>query len=47
VLNPNKRSINTFWPINYEAVKDNKNLELFEGTVEVVNGITVKPYGRA
>jgi len=41
VLNPNKRSINTFWPINYEAIKDSKNLELVEGTAEVVRGVTV------
>jgi glyoxylase-like metal-dependent hydrolase (beta-lactamase superfamily II) len=45
VLNPNRRSINTFWPINYEVVKDSKNLELVEGTAEVANGITVSHTG--
>ena len=45
VLNPNKRSINTFWPINYEIVKDSKNLELVDGTAEVVKGVTVSHTG--
>ena len=39
VLNPNKRSINTFWPINYEALKRSGNLELIDGAVDVVKGV--------
>lgn len=41
VLNPNKRSINTFWQINYEVLKGSDNLELIDGTVEVTNGVKV------
>jgi glyoxylase-like metal-dependent hydrolase (beta-lactamase superfamily II) len=41
VLNPNKRSINTFWPINYEVLKESKNLELVDGETEVESGIRV------
>ncbi|MGD1075771.1 MAG: MBL fold metallo-hydrolase [Thermodesulfovibrionales bacterium] len=41
VLNPNKRSLNTFWPINYEALKESKNLELVDGEEEVRAGVRV------
>ncbi|MGD0886694.1 MAG: MBL fold metallo-hydrolase [Thermodesulfovibrionales bacterium] len=41
VLNPNKRSLHTFWPINYEALKESKNLELVDGEREVREGIRV------
>jgi glyoxylase-like metal-dependent hydrolase (beta-lactamase superfamily II) len=41
VLNPNTRSINTFWPINYEVLKESRNLELIDGDTEVVEGIRV------
>jgi glyoxylase-like metal-dependent hydrolase (beta-lactamase superfamily II) len=41
VLNPNTRSINTFWPINYEVLKESGNLELVEGEMEVVRGVKV------
>ena len=39
VLNPNRRSVNTYWPINYELLKKSGNLELVSGEVEVVDGI--------
>lgn len=39
VLNPNKRSINTFWPINYEALKRSDNLDLIDGAVDIVEGV--------
>ena len=41
VLAPNKRSINTFWPINYLVVKESRNLELVDGDAEVTEGVTV------
>ncbi len=41
VLNPNKRSINTFWPINNELIRENENLELIEGDVEITKGVNV------
>jgi len=41
VTNPNKRSINTFWPINYEVLQNSKQLELVEGDVEVFKGISL------
>ncbi|MCX7770167.1 MAG: MBL fold metallo-hydrolase [Proteobacteria bacterium] len=45
VLNPNKRSINTFWKINYEKLGESKNLYLLDGQYEVLDGITVIPTG--
>ncbi|HYA88295.1 MAG TPA: MBL fold metallo-hydrolase [Nitrospirota bacterium] len=41
VLNPNMRSVNTFWPINYEVLKQSRNLELVEGETEVEPGVRV------
>jgi glyoxylase-like metal-dependent hydrolase (beta-lactamase superfamily II) len=41
VLKPNIRSTNTFWPINYEVLKESRNLELVDGEMEVVPGIRV------
>jgi glyoxylase-like metal-dependent hydrolase (beta-lactamase superfamily II) len=41
VLNPNIRSINTYWPINNELLRGSKNLELVDGEAEIVPGITV------
>jgi glyoxylase-like metal-dependent hydrolase (beta-lactamase superfamily II) len=41
VLKPNKRSINTFWPINNECVRDHENIELIEGDFEVAKGVNV------
>jgi len=41
VLNPNARSVNTYWPINNELMRTSGNLELVDGTTEVVPGITV------
>lgn len=39
VLNPTIRSINTYWPMNYELLKGSANLELIEGEAEVVRGV--------
>jgi glyoxylase-like metal-dependent hydrolase (beta-lactamase superfamily II) len=39
VLNPNIRSINTFWPINNELLRGSGLLELIDGEVEVVKGV--------
>lgn len=41
VLSPNLRSINTYWPVNIEAMKGSRNLELVSGEAEVAPGITV------
>lgn len=41
VLNPNKRSINTFWNINYEKLKESNNLLIVDGESEIVEGIKV------
>jgi len=41
VLNPNKRSINSFLPINYETLKTSDCLELVDGDTEILNGINV------
>jgi glyoxylase-like metal-dependent hydrolase (beta-lactamase superfamily II) len=39
VLEPNKRSVHTYWPINIETLKKSGNLELVDGEVEIVPGI--------
>lgn len=41
VLTPNKRSINTYWPINYAALKESSNIQLVDGTEEVAPGVRV------
>ncbi|MGO9689578.1 MAG: MBL fold metallo-hydrolase [Syntrophobacteraceae bacterium] len=41
VMHPNVRSINTYWPLNYELLKGSKNLELVDGEVEIVPGVSV------
>jgi glyoxylase-like metal-dependent hydrolase (beta-lactamase superfamily II) len=45
VMNPNVRSINTYWPINIDLLKESVNLELVEGDREVSKGIKVFPSG--
>jgi glyoxylase-like metal-dependent hydrolase (beta-lactamase superfamily II) len=45
VLNPNKRSINTFWPVNNELLKKRGNLRLIEGDEEIIKGLTVMRTG--
>jgi glyoxylase-like metal-dependent hydrolase (beta-lactamase superfamily II) len=45
VLNPNKRSINTYWPINYAVLKESRNIELVDGNAEVIGGVTVHHTG--
>jgi glyoxylase-like metal-dependent hydrolase (beta-lactamase superfamily II) len=39
VLNPSRRSINTYWAINYETLKESGNIELVDGEVDVVEGV--------
>jgi glyoxylase-like metal-dependent hydrolase (beta-lactamase superfamily II) len=39
VLSPNRRSINTFWPINNELARESKRIELINGSVEIVKGV--------
>jgi glyoxylase-like metal-dependent hydrolase (beta-lactamase superfamily II) len=39
VLNPTRRSANTFWPVNYEVLKDGGRLELVEGDFDVTDGV--------
>jgi glyoxylase-like metal-dependent hydrolase (beta-lactamase superfamily II) len=41
VLNPNIRSINTYWPVNNEVMRGNSGLELVDGEQEIVPGISV------
>lgn len=41
VLAPNRRSAHTYWPANYEALRDGGVIDLVEGEREVVPGITV------
>ncbi|MCX8031344.1 MAG: MBL fold metallo-hydrolase [Thermodesulfovibrionales bacterium] len=45
VLNPNRRSSHSYWPINYDLLRDSKNLELVDGTVEIISGIKVHHTG--
>lgn len=45
VMNPNARSINTYWPINNELMRESGNLELVEGDAEIVPGISVSLTG--
>jgi len=39
VLDPNIRSVNTYWPVNSELLKGSRNLELIEGEAEIVRGV--------
>lgn len=41
VLNPNIRSKNTFWSINYEKLKESNNLMLVNDEYKVIDGIKV------
>lgn len=45
VMAPNSRNINTYWPVNNELIRDNRILEIIDGEVEVVPGITVMRTG--
>lgn len=39
VLHPNKRSVNTYWPVNNELLRDSSLLELIEGDREIETGV--------
>jgi glyoxylase-like metal-dependent hydrolase (beta-lactamase superfamily II) len=41
VLDPNIRSINTYWPINNQLLRESAVLQTVEGTTEIVKGVTV------
>ncbi len=41
VLTPNIRSSNTFWPVNYELLKESSCLELVDGEAEIEKGVMV------
>ncbi len=45
VLNPNMRSKHTYWPVNYEALKDSGNLLPVDGEEEIVKGVRVRHTG--
>jgi glyoxylase-like metal-dependent hydrolase (beta-lactamase superfamily II) len=45
VLDPNIRSVNTYWPINSELLKGSSGLELIEGEAEIVRGVRVMRTG--
>lgn len=41
VLSPNKRSANSFWPINHDLLKESSNLYIVDGNIEIKPGIKV------
>jgi len=41
VLNPNIRSLNTYWPVNNELLRESRNLKLVNGEAEIMPGVTV------
>jgi glyoxylase-like metal-dependent hydrolase (beta-lactamase superfamily II) len=41
VLNPNIRTINTYWPVNNELMRESRNLELVQGEADIIPGIRV------
>lgn len=41
VLNPNRRSINAFWPVNFGLLKSSGRLELVDGDAEIEKGLRV------
>jgi len=41
VLNPNRRSVNTYWPVNHELLRKSGNLELVSGEAGIAEGIRV------
>jgi len=40
-LNPNRRSVNTYWPVNYAALRESGNLGLADGEKEIIPGLRV------
>lgn len=41
VMHPNKRSINTYFPLNYELLQKSGQLELVDGDVTIFPGVSV------
>ncbi len=41
VLNPNRRSVNSYWAINFEILKEQGTIELVNGSRELCKGISV------
>jgi glyoxylase-like metal-dependent hydrolase (beta-lactamase superfamily II) len=45
VMQPNKRSANTYWEQNFSKLKDTDNLQLIDGDFEICQGIEVQHTG--
>lgn len=45
VNHPNRRSVHTFWEINFRGLPESGKLELVEGENEIVSGISVRHTG--
>lgn len=41
VLAPNRRSSNSFWPVNYEVLKESPYLYIVDGAVDIEKGVKV------
>lgn len=41
VVSPNVRSINTYWPVNHEQLRDHGRVRLIDGEHEVMKGVKV------
>jgi len=44
-MNPNIRSVNTYWPQNFSKLKDTENLQLVRGNFTVCDGVEVQLTG--
>ena len=45
VKNPNKRSVHSFWSINFEGIEESGNLMLIDGDHELIPGIRLQHTG--
>ena len=45
VLKPNRRALNTYWPVNLDLLKNNELLNLVEGETELLPGVKVSITG--
>ena len=41
VLKPNRRAVNTYWPVNLDLLRNNELLSLVEGEAELLPGVRV------
>lgn len=44
-ISPNKRAANSYWPVNFDLLKESSLLQLVDGTAEIVEGISVAHSG--